>query len=178
MSSSQRVRLPDDEWLRSTIGTHLVVFYGLCQRGEHKQHSALQVCKHDGLWHTTRDAVYLGRAWPRDVEASLNYCLHVNAKLYKQPCRMSPKAQKYIFRVNLICLQQLPPLRCELFWITNWLLLKAVVQGHLCKYGPFICIMADARICKAHLVLPERKGRKKQSEQVWESFVRNEVCDH
>lgn len=68
MSSSQRVGLPDDEWLRSnTIGTHLVVFYGLCQRGEHKQDSALQVCKHDGLWHTARDAVYLGRAWPRNV---------------------------------------------------------------------------------------------------------------
>lgn len=43
--------------------------------------------------------------------ASLNYCLHVNIKLYKQPHRMSPKAQKHTFRVNLICLQQLPPLR-------------------------------------------------------------------
>lgn len=124
----------------------------------------------------------LAEPGPAMSAASFNYCLHVNAKLYKQPRRMSPKAQKYTSRVNLICLQQLPQLRCELFWITNWLLLKAVVQGHLCKYRPFICIMADARICRAHLALSERKGvgggGGKQSEQVWESLVRNEVCDH
>lgn len=47
--------------------------------------------------------------------ASLNYCLHVKTKLYKQPHRMSPKVQKYIFRVNLICLQQLPLRRNGLF---------------------------------------------------------------
>lgn len=106
----------------------------------------------------------LAEPGPAMSAASLNYCLHGNAKLYKQPRRMSPKVQKYIFRVNLICLQQLPRLRCELFWITNGLLLIGVVQGHLCKYGPFICIMPDARICKVHLVLPgEQSGRKKNT---------------
>lgn len=57
----------------------------------------------------------LAEPGPTMSAATLNYCLHVNAKLYKQARTMSPKAHKYIFRVNLICLQQLPQLRCELF---------------------------------------------------------------
>lgn len=57
----------------------------------------------------------LAEPGPAMSVASLNYCLHVNAKLYKQPRTMSPKAHKHIFRVNLICPQQLLQLRCELF---------------------------------------------------------------
>lgn len=76
-----------------------------------------EVCKHDGLWRTSQGPLFALAEHRRPLcsLASLNYCLHVNTKLHKQDSgRKKKKAgeknktKTYIFRVNLICPQQLP----------------------------------------------------------------------